>query len=103
MHSPAYRRTHGIPEPNANSSHVPDSLTLDITTSNVSSSGGWTTVRGTGRGRAFRGGRGEGGGRLGSFGLAERATSAARLGSSAFTAQVAKGAYEPNITQYYEH
>ncbi|KAJ6591380.1 hypothetical protein B0H10DRAFT_1960814 [Mycena sp. CBHHK59/15] len=61
MHSPAYRHAHGIPEPNANSSHVPNSLTLDITTSNVSSSGGWTTVRG--RGHAFRGGRGEGGGR----------------------------------------
>ncbi|KAJ7922355.1 hypothetical protein B0H13DRAFT_1983535 [Mycena leptocephala] len=63
FHSPAYRRAHGIPEPNANSSHVPNSLTLDIATSNVPSSGGWKTVRGTGRGRGFRGGRVGGGGR----------------------------------------
>ncbi|KAJ7824713.1 hypothetical protein B0H13DRAFT_2443518 [Mycena leptocephala] len=63
FHSPAYRRAHGIPEPNINASNVPNSLTLDIATSNVPSSGGWTTVRGTGRGHGFRGGRVGGGGR----------------------------------------
>ncbi|KAJ7874848.1 hypothetical protein B0H13DRAFT_1894405 [Mycena leptocephala] len=59
----ALRRSTMIPEPNANSSHVPNSLMLDMATSNVPSSGSWTTIRGTGRGRGFRGGRVGGGGR----------------------------------------
>ncbi|KAJ7652483.1 hypothetical protein DFH06DRAFT_1206215 [Mycena polygramma] len=58
-HCTAYRRAHNLPEPDtSSSSYVPNSLTLDTSGSNTAP--GWTTVRGSGRGRAFRS-RGGGG------------------------------------------